>query len=49
LYHKGIDPSDVRKAAKQECIQHQINDERINNGLSVIDSFKYVGDGYLQT
>jgi integrase len=44
LVAEGIDPSEIRKENKKETVQLQLNDERINNGLSPIDSFKYVAD-----
>ncbi len=44
LVAQGVDPSEVRKETKKEHIQLQLNDERINNGLTPIDSFKYVAD-----
>ena len=44
LVATGTDPSEIRKESKKENVQLQINDERISNGLSPIDSFKYVAD-----
>ena len=44
LVASGTDPSEIRKESKKDNIQLQINDERISNGLSPIDSFKFVAD-----
>ena len=44
LVADGVDPSEARKATRKDNVQLQLNDERISNGLSPIDSFKYVAD-----
>ena len=44
LVAEGVDPSEARKATRKDNVQLQLNDERISNGLSPIDSFKYVAD-----
>jgi integrase len=44
LVAEGVDPSKVRKAAKEEEVKIQLQQLRINNGLPPIDSFKYVAD-----
>lgn len=44
LVADGVDPSEIRKATKDELLKVQIEQERISNGLSPIDSFKYVAD-----
>jgi len=44
LVISGVDPSEVRKAAKEEGVKTQLDHQRISNGLPPIDSFKYVAD-----
>lgn len=44
LVAEGIDPSEARKIAKDEEAIALIEQERANNGLAPIDSFKHVAD-----
>jgi integrase len=44
LVAEGIDPSDIRKSAKEEELKIQIANERSSNGLPPIDSFQHVAD-----
>lgn len=44
LVANGTDPSEIRKAAKEEELKLQIEHERISNGLPAINSFRCIAD-----
>ena len=41
---QGVDPSDIRKVAKEEKLKIQIANERTSIGLPPMDSFQYIAD-----
>lgn len=44
----GIDPSESRRAVKEEQLKIKVEQERINNGLPPLDSFKHVADEWYE-
>lgn len=44
LVANGVDPSEHRKVAKEKEIKCKLNEDRANNGLNPLGSFKHVAN-----